>query len=55
MGNVFPSGFQGYVVCIHEGSVVASIVHTCVVERNGDVKSAVCLGEGMRCGKTGSK
>jgi hypothetical protein len=31
------------------------IVHTCAVERNGDVKSAVCHGEGMRCGKTGSK
>jgi hypothetical protein len=55
MGNVFASGFQGYVVCIHVGSVVSSIVYTCAVERNGDVKSAVCHGEGMRCRKTGSK
>jgi hypothetical protein len=54
MGNVFASGFQGYVVGIHVGSVVSSIVHTCVVERNGEVKSAVCRGEGMRCVKTGS-
>jgi len=31
MGNVFASGFQGYVVCMHAGSVLSSIVHTCVV------------------------
>lgn len=53
MGNVFASGIQGYVVCIHVGSVVSSIVHTCVVERNVGVKSVVCRGEGMRCVKTG--
>jgi len=40
---------------MHVGSVVSSIVHTCVTERNGEVKSAVYLGEGMRCVKTGSK
>jgi len=54
MGNVFSSGFQGYVVCIHVGSVVSSIERTCVVERSGDVKIAVCHGEGIRCVKTGS-
>jgi hypothetical protein len=52
MGNVFVSGFQD---CIHVGSVVSSILHTCVVERNGEVMSAMCHGEGMRCVKTGSQ
>jgi len=55
MGNVFASGFQGQVVCIRVGSVVSSIVHTCVTERNEEVKSAVCNSEGMRCVKTGSE
>jgi len=55
MGNVVTFGFQGYIICIHVGSVVSSIVHTCAVERNEGVKSAVCLGKAMRYVKTGSK
>ena len=52
MGNDFASGFQDYVACIRVRSVVSGIVHTCVcvcvcvVERNGDVKIAMCDGEG---------
>ena len=56
MGNDFASGFQDYVACIRVDSVVSGIVHTCVcvcvcvVERNGDVKIAMCDGEGSMRG-----
>jgi hypothetical protein len=52
ISNAFASRFQD---CIHVGSVVCSILHTCVVERNGEVMSAMCHGEGMRFVKTGSQ